>query len=767
MKRSNNQPARLPLWIAAAVSVIAAGAARAEALEEIVVTAQKRDSNLQSTPIAITALTGEALAKARVFSVNDLAASTPALSLMAGSSPVDIELSMRGITNTRNDSPAGEAPVGTFFDEVYIGRNGGINLDFYDIERIEVVRGPQGVLLGKSVIGGALSIITKKPEFEKTAAVTVGIGNYESQLLSGHINSGLSDRWAGRVSYQARKRDGFAYDILHDRELENLDSLQLRAQLLYEPADDDGWGARIIVDYGRDNSNGHNSVPIPDGIGGFQPWSQLRAFLGLTDPRVSAPEHTRYTGDDAPLNQGLSRESVGFTLHLERNFDGMTFKSITAYRDARANNLYAQIGIGGDVLDDREAFPDVTIADFLASSPTAFTLFTEPVREDTDIQAFSQEFRLQSDNDSNFDWIAGVYYKSDDIDKYDRFFAEVPSGFSPGLSGESHWDNRGEITNIAVFGQIGWQISETLKLDVGARWTQDEKKGTVAGIAVSNVDRFNPVDDGVSGVPLTPGGYPATPWGETWTKTTPQATLHYTPSDNLFFYGTISTGFKGGYFQDTAANAIGAAIPINPEEVVNYEVGMKSDFAGGRARFNAAAFFMDYTDLQVEQTNLQCLCNIAENAADAEIVGLEAELKWAATDYLTIDVSGVYYDTEYVEFQELVGVDSSGNRLQRTPESSYSLGLDYEANAWNFQLTYSWQSDLFWEPANNHLEDSYGLLNARVSYSPENAPWSVSVWGKNLSDELYRTNIIPAFGDNISQFGPPLTSGVELSYRFD
>ena len=249
--------------------------------------------------------------------------------------------------------------------------------------------------------------------------------------------------------------------------------------------------------------------------------------------------------------------------------------------------------------------------------------------------------------------------------------------------------------------------------------------------------------------------------------------MEFAPNENLFLYGTVSTGFKGGYFQDTANSAFAAAFPTRPEEVTNYEIGIKSDFAGGRVRVNGAAFFMDYTDLQVEQTNQDCLCNLTENAADAEIKGIEAELTIAASDRLLINISGSLLDTEYVDFVESSGVDSSGNPLQRTPETQFGVSLDYTvgvgnwADALSFYLSYSWQDKLPWQPANVNFEDSYGLLDGRITFAPPSAQWSASIWGKNITDELYRTNIIPFFGEEVSLYGPPATYGVEFRYAFD
>ena len=184
------QPTRL-LWVSLAVAA-ATPAGYAQTLEVVIVTAQRRETALQTTPIAVSAYTGESLAEDKVFTATDLANSVPAFSLTAGT-PLDAELNIRGITNTRLDAPSADPSVGTFVDGVYMGRTGDLNYDFYDLERIEVIRGPQGVLLGKNVVGGALSVTTAKPEHETSGKVLASYGNYESMLASGYVTGGLSD----------------------------------------------------------------------------------------------------------------------------------------------------------------------------------------------------------------------------------------------------------------------------------------------------------------------------------------------------------------------------------------------------------------------------------------------------------------------------------------------------------------------------------------------------------------------------------------------
>jgi iron complex outermembrane receptor protein len=206
--RRNSPIAYAVTAVLAAASATPVMAQTSEGLEEVVVTAQRRETSLQTTAVAISAYSGEKLAEDNIFTVSDLANSVPAFSFTANT-PHDVELNIRGITNTRLDSPSADPSVGTFVDGVYIGRTGDYNFDFYDLERIEVIRGPQGVLLGKNVVGGALSIITAAPQFENSGQAMLSFGNYDAITAAGHVTGGMSDDVAGRLSFQARKHSGY------------------------------------------------------------------------------------------------------------------------------------------------------------------------------------------------------------------------------------------------------------------------------------------------------------------------------------------------------------------------------------------------------------------------------------------------------------------------------------------------------------------------------------------------------------------------------
>jgi len=836
MRQSARRGPSVAYAVATILSAAAATPARAqsvEGLEEVVVTAQRRETSLQTTPIAITAFSGEKLAEDKIFTVSDLANSVPAFSFTANT-PLDVELNIRGITNTRLDSPSADPSVGTFVDGVYIGRTGDYNFDFYDLERIEVIRGPQGVLLGKNVVGGALSIITAAPKFENSGEAMLSFGNYNAITAAGHVTGGLSDDVAGRFSFQARRHDGYGRDVLHARDVEDLSSFQGRVQLLWEPGDS-GWRVRGIADYSSDSTNGINVVAVDGGTTSCEttylrtnctrPWSNLRAYLGLTDERQNIAQSIQYK-DKPRINQFMERDGFGLTLDIEKDFSAFTFNSLTGYREAQSDQVYDQTGAGPEALDwsipqwqAYIAWINARYGTRPATSNNGQFLFAQPVGEAVDADAFSQEFRFTSNpSDSRFDWIGGLFYKNDNVKKIDRFIGEnflgavIPGGNNPlsTLSGENRWRNEGETENMAAFAQVGFKFTDALKLNVGLRYTSDDKSGTVSGLVVETGDRFNPNDPranvtiealcrapdgtiirtptGGTGVATctapnawvyAEGSGFTTNYGEKWTQVTPQATLEWTITPEIFTYLTYSEGFKGGGFDDTPANPAQASTPFDPEEAKNYELGIKSDFFDNRFRVNADVFYMDYTNLQVTQTNAACLCNITDNAASAEIMGVEAEFSYVPIDSLRLGLSGSFVDAKYKDFLESAidpttgqRLDSSDNRMQRTPETQvtgvvdYTMGLGSWGQALNFRMNYTWQSDMYWATDNIASEDSYGLLDARIGLAPEGAPWQVAVWGRNVTDELYRTNIISFFGEEVSQFGAPRTYGVDFTFKF-
>jgi iron complex outermembrane receptor protein len=740
-----------------AAPALAADNTPAAQLEELIVTAQKREENVQSAPLAITAVTGATLAKDRVLTLQDLANTMTGISFTANS-PQSFEINIRGVVNTRLSSPTADQSVSTFIDDVFVSRSGNLNSAFYDISRVEVVRGPQGVLLGKNVAGGAVNIISNAPSFDASGKVTVALGNYDLRQTNGYITGPIAEGLAGRVSFQTINHSGYYKDILHNTDLENLDSTQARAQLLYQP-DGGDLRAQLIVDYAKDSNDGIHRVGLKSKTlpASFTPWSSTRALIdalrpGGLDRDESLPIWPLFKGDVAPTPQGARHETYSIIGKIDKDLtETIRLSSVTGYRHNHSFTLYDQTGLG-------------PANGYNVAAPL---LFAEPVNFIEGMNQVSQEVRLASTNtESRFDWLVGAYYQKTNVHQYNRYWGE--STVLPTLSGESHWDDHGHNRDLAVFAQVGFKITDTLKLDVGARYTKDKKYGFQRGIIVATGDRLNPNDT----APLTPLTTNfATAYGDSWKELTPQATLRWTPDDQNMAYLTVSRGFKGGGFQNSASNAFAAATPYNPETVTNYEAGYKTEFMDRQVRWNTAVFYMKYKDLQVQQTLASCLCNVISNAPGATIKGVETDVQVAPVRWLRAWASGSYVHAEYDTFV-FAGVDNSGNRMQRTPRWQGAIGAEVTTSVGSWEdalsarLSYRYQGKMPWAPENTTWEESYGILDGRITLTPPDSPWSVSVYGKNLGDTVYRTNIIPFFQEEMSSFGNPRTYGIELSASF-
>ena len=726
-------------------------------LEELIVTAQKREENVQDAPLAITAISGANLAKDRVLTLEDLAHNMTGISFTANS-PQSNEINIRGVVNTRLSSPTADQSVSTFVDDVFVARSGNLNSAFYDIARIEVVRGPQGVLLGKNVAGGAVNIISNAPSFDASGRMTVTLGNYDLKQTNGYVTGPITETIAGRLSFQTINRDGYYKDILHNVDIENLDSIQGRVQFAYQPKDSDLY-ASINIDYSKDSNDGVHRVGLKSKTlpASFTPWSGTRALIDALRPgglsrKESLPIWPLFKGDTAPTPQGARHETYDIILKVEKDVaENIRLSSISGYRHNHSFTLYDQTGLG-------------PANGFNVAAPL---LFAEPVNFIEGMNQVSQELRLASTNtESRFDWLVGAYYQKTNVHQYNRYWGE--STVLPTLSGESHWDDHGHNRDIAVFAQVGFKITDTLKLDVGARYTKDKKYGFQRGIIVATGDRLRPNDP----APLTPLTTNfATAYGESWDEVTPQATLRWTPDDLNMAYLTVSKGFKGGGFQNSASNAFAAATPYDPESVTNYEAGYKTELFNRTLRWNTAVFYMKYKDLQVQQTLASCLCNVISNAPGATIKGVETELQFAPTPWFRGWASGSYVDATYDTFI-FAGVDNSGNRMQRTPRWQGAIGAEVTTDVGQWQdalsarLSYRYQGRMPWAPENTTWEDAYGTLDGRVTFTPPDQPWTLSVYAKNLGNTVYRTNIIAFFQEEMSSFGAPRTYGVELSAAF-
>jgi iron complex outermembrane receptor protein len=684
-------------------------------------------------PSAITAVTSETLERQRIVDLTTLSGSVPSFSMTEGS-PLGKELNIRGITSVRIIDASAEPSVGVFVDEVYISRMGSAFTDFYDLERIEVIRGPQGVLLGKNVVGGAISVITNKPSFEPSGRITAGLGNYNAFNADGYMTGPLTSDLAGRFAFQVRNRDGYARNVLLNYDMEDLTAHQARAAFLYRP-EDGPLRALLTVDYGSSKSAGlartMSDDPFAAGIGAV---TAFRAARGL-GPRESLSPQLEYA----------NRTTFGASLRIDYDFDWARLTAITGYRNSSGEMGFNQLGVGSP--------PGIANTFYFAED--------EP-------ETLAQELRLVSTNpDSRFNWIVGAFVQHDNVDRFDANRATTNTTIRA-LSGEFLYTNAAVLDSAAVFGQIGYELTDQLTATVGARYTRDKKGGTRTAACLSDGG------DGlcIAALILAAGQSFTVDYDQEWDAFTPQAIVEYRPNEDIMLYASVGKGFKGGGWDHLPATRAGALISYDPEEVINYEIGAKTDLFDNRVRLNLAAFQMDYTNLQSQQLILECLCTVTSNAGAADIKGFEAELTWAVTDNLLINASGSLIDTEYVDFVSSAGVVFSGNRIQRSPENKFNLGFSYDFGqgaldrAFSLKANYTQTGESFWTPNNTIRQEPFGLFDASLRFQAPNADWNITVWGKNLTDELYAVAAQAFFGDLMNYYGAPRTFGIDLSYSF-
>ena len=727
-------------------------------LEEIVVTAQKRSENLQDVPIAISAFSGDALEASSIIALDEVSTRTPGFT-MTRYNMAQPQLFIRGIGST-DDSASGDQSVGIFVDEVYVGRAGGTDFDLMDLERVEILRGPQGTLYGKNVVGGAINIITRKPSAETQVKFQGTYGNYDRYELRGLVNGALSDNVNAKLSLSKVERDGHSISSIDGSRLGDENNFSARGQVLFSANED--LEILLSADYSRDRLAGNSRDCFGEQFV-FFPWFAPGQPLGASpcseDPFVNEKTVNGYQDRDI---WGVSGKVTWQTAIGE-------ITSITAYRSSE--------------FDYQEDF-----------SGSDANLVINNVDEEAD--QFSQELRLGDvTDDGKLKWLVGVYYLNEKINRLDNndfrgndaAVAVTPSPV-PGLTwgqllpltgqpwGQApfniFYDQRNTTNSYAAFGQATYTLNDVLSLTLGARYTHESKDARI------NAYGFDPT-----------GSFLAAPYdvapSESWNAFTPKATLDYRINEDAMIYVSYSEGFKSGGFNGSASSEASALSGFDPEKAKQWEGGLKSMLLDGKVRLNLTAFHIDYSDLQVFQ-----LVNgselVIDNAADAKSKGFEAELTAALTRELRVSANYAYLDATYSSYVTAEGNDLSGNRLTRSPKNSFNFSMNYsrEIGGWGritLQGDYSYRDEIFFNPDNYRLDDgrilvgdgNRSLVDAYIALQFIEQGLEVKAWGKNLTDERYRVHGIDGRGPfNLSDnaaviYGMPRTYGLTLTWRYN
>ncbi|WP_101760026.1 TonB-dependent receptor [Oceanicoccus sp. KOV_DT_Chl] len=525
---------RLPAVIAVILSgygfPVVTYAADAPALEEVLVTSRHKSENLQSVPIAVSAFGSESLRNARIESVGDLAGRVPGFQINTESAS-EPNLFIRGIGSDM-ESAGSDSAVGIYVDGVFMSRGAAAATEIFDLERLEVLRGPQGTLYGKNVVGGAISYITSKPSQEQDAMVELGVGNYEALETKGFVNGGLTDKLAARVSYSSKSRDGFAHNYYTGNDVDDQKQFSLRGQLAYQVSDQLDWNLSVDQ-YKQDSTAPWRSLAqadtsISDGDRSDADWV-------ATDPRKGT--------NILDGQQDVNLKGVAFTLNWHA--DNFHLTSITAYRDNDYTTVDNAAGtyvspLVNFQLDDH---PDNWDYDPSASGENPHdypSLMWNQVKEESSNQ-FSQEFRFTGlAFDDQLDWLAGVYYAEEEVERVENvdFYFDIHSYYAFGTFGEEGNSTAVDTTSYAAFGQGTWRFNEQWSLTLGIRHSVDDKDFGATR---------NAPEDGI---------FYDVETSKDWDATTGNATLSFQATEDLYFYATVSEGYKAGGWNGEDAKPI-------------------------------------------------------------------------------------------------------------------------------------------------------------------------------------------------------------------
>ena len=788
----------LPLKpLAAAVALAAAGATQAQPmLEEVIVTAQKRAESLQDVPISVSAVSGQAMDDGNITNLESLTTLVPNFSM--NQSGISNNITIRGVSSGIN--PGFEQSTGMYVDGLYYGRGQLARSPLFDLERVEVLRGPQPILFGKNSIAGAVSMHTARPSFDFEGSLSA-LYEFEEELQDYRavISGPLTDTLAGRVAVMYRDSEGSYTNTFTGNDEKNEEETVFRGSLLWEPSDTLSiWAKYERADFDDNGRNVeiHQSIVREDLAGtgvGVDYITALDRFVALGNDVLGLQPPIDYSGVDGKLNRvrggnGDFHETTSdvFMLNIDYQLGDHTLTSVTGYLEY-------------DFQQDCDC-------DFTSAS-----IFN--ALQDEQFEQFSQELRLTSPGGETFDYIAGVFYQSNELDFEDEI--NVPNNsllrlLNPGFSDirtRRFADQESDMW--AVFAQVTWNISDSWRLILGGRYTDEEKKATKTQVHFGSDNVAIPATDPTGTVPnvlwaLNPlfGAFNIEPYDtikgdRDESEFNPLATLQWDATDDIMLYATYVEGFKAGGFDirsnghpDPAvvnAQNLGRDLDIvgvfefEDEEAESIELGAKMGI-GPAAELNSAAYYPEYTNLQTSQFDGVLGFNVT-NAGEAEIQGVELDGRWAVTDGLTLSGGLAYLDFEYTDFKnnqcyfgqrqldpgavqpDGVTCDATGKRKEYTPEWTGNITADYVMSLGQ-SLELRTVLDLVYSDAytfNPTLDprseqDSYYKLNLRVALGHQDGTWEVAFIGRNLNDE----DVVTYGGE--APLAGSLTGGTGIGY---
>ncbi|MEM1111047.1 MAG: TonB-dependent receptor [Pseudomonadota bacterium] len=783
--------ARKPISVGVLTASLAlSGTASAQMLEEVVVTAQKRVESLQDVPISITAVSGEKMSEAGVFKVEDLQTFTPNLSMTE--TGISTQMYIRGIGSGNNQGF--ELSVGQYLDGIYYGRQQLIRLPFLDLERVEVLRGPQSILFGKNSIAGALNMTTAKPTDEFEARIG-GAYSDDSDIIDvqGVISGPITENLSGRLVGRWYEEDGFVDNSFNNQDEPEREEWGLRGALRWDATDN--LRVDFKAEYHEFDVNGRQIEIVRDDPALTEeerqedfPWvepapipgANFQQILGLLGQPDAITENRQNNERQADTGDSSSNEMYNYTLNVDWGIGDLTFTSLTGF-----------VGYEFDELCD---------CDFIGAP-----VFEAPFSED--YEQFSQEFRLVSPGGETIDWIAGVFYQTSELDFIDAvvvpensILGAASSALIPILGTESGRVFESDSDLWAVFAQATWNINDAWRLTVGGRYTEETKEGS-RKLDIINSATGEEVSQGIAQIYKAVFNVDSEQLNEEGHDLnedrdesifTPLVTVQWDVNPDIMLYASASTGFKAGGF-DARSNIV-ESFEFEEEEATTYEIGGKTIFADGAAELNFAIYRTDYDDLQVSQFDGVIGFTVG-NAAETRVQGVEIDGRWAITDNLVMGYGLAYLDHEFKDFtngncfnrQEPDGdivegiqlCDYTGKRGQYTPEWTSTLTFTHTfpiSNSLDLQsgLDLNYVDEQNTEVNLNPLYEVDSITKVNLRFGLYHNNWDVAVLAQNITDEQQLTYVsnsplsATTFGTNTfySFVSRPRTVYLQANYHF-
>jgi len=735
-------------------------------LEEVVVTAEKRVQSVQSIPLAVTVFSQADMDLRDATDMRSLQNFTPNLEFNNESGGQNnARVTLRGI-GTETLVGGGDPGVALHVDGVYVGRNSAMAGSIFDVERLEVLRGPQGTLYGRNATGGSINVITRKATDTFEAEADVTAGNYDRLRFRGILNMPLTDNVYSRFSVLKEDRDGYL-ENRYPGGLDNDDKdvLAVRGQLLWES---EGGNEVILRAFHRESEGAGGGSRY---LGEDTEFEWRPTLIGVSNgdgrpPGAPILANVHEQPSSGTPSEPLSARGFHEISKNEKEFAKVEHQGLDMTVEWALTDNFMLRSITSYQKIDNKTLVDAD------NSESAI----ERRERDNQSKQWSQEFNLLSTGDGALEWILGAFYFHEEIEE--DFSPNTPGGILdtsiplpggqlPGGNGvRQDVSAEHDADSYAVFGQATYSLSEALRVTAGLRYSLDEKEQSRVGAGI--VDQVTGYVRGGGGA-VGPAGYESV--DDDWSKTTGKLGIDYDLTDDSMLYASFSTGYKSGGIPFN-----GVMQPYEPEEVTAYEVGSKNELFDGRARLNLAAFYYEYEDLQVFR--LTGDGPRAENAAQSTVWGIEAEFMTLVTENLRIDGSAGYLEAEYDEYTVEYpppGADYSGNTLNHAPEYNLNIGGQYDTALGNGDLTvrldYSRRGDTYFDRGNTDfdLQEAYDLFSANIRYEQDN--WFIALYGKNLADEEYITGqlINPPFncGCRTVGVGEPRTYGVTVGLTWD